>query len=131
MTNRLKEFEKLLGGFYLHNNYMLWVYFNPDADIGGQIVVNYINPNDIIVANAMYLEKDSCGDVQAFDDYLLGKVVKCELIDIDDEDFGSSLVYYLTQHRIVSDEALAENRRALVRNTKVLSFYAEGRKCDG
>lgn len=125
MTDRLKEFEKLLGGFYVHNNYILWVYFNPDAEAGGQIVINYINPNDIVAAGIMFLEKDPRGNVQAFDDYLLEKTVKCELVDIDDDGFWGTLIYWLSQHQLASDETLTENRRALVGATKRLFFMQE------
>lgn len=125
MTDRLKEFEKLVGGFYAHNSYILWVYFNPDAEAGGQIVINYINPNDIVAASIMFLEKDPRGNVQAFDDYLLENMVKCELIDIDDGGFWGALIYWLSQHQLASDEAITENRRALVGATKRIFFMQE------
>lgn len=123
MRDRMHEFENLLGGFYLHHNYIVWVYFNPDATAGGQIVINYLSPDTILMANAIFpseLQRGRHMDVTKFYDYLLEHASKCELIDIDSAEFGGNLIYWLNEHRLAADEQLSENRRALVRVVEVL-----------
>lgn len=123
MQDKMHEFENLLGGFYLHNDYIVWVYFNPDAVAGGQIVINYLSLDTILAAKRSSHSHYSLlnfNDVTKFDDYLLEHTSKCELIDIDNTDFGGNLIYWLNEHRLAADEPLLENRKALVRAVEVL-----------
>ena len=64
-----------------------WVYYNPDSDSGGQIVMNTVTADDI--RSAPYTSAEE------FFDYL-GSVAKQELCDCDNPDFGDTLYEFLT-----------------------------------
>ena len=64
-----------------------WVYYNPDSDSGGQIVMNTVTADDI--------RSTPNTSAEAFFDYL-GSVAKQELCDCDNPDFGDTLYGILT-----------------------------------
>lgn len=89
----------------LNGEKISWIYYNPDADSGGQFVINSVYKRDIpgVVEYLRNNPAELCiGELVAFFDRL-GRITKQELVDIDSSDFEGTKEYYSSSEAFAFD----------------------------